>query len=175
MRGALARRGFAAILIAATVGAGFASGAAGAGGAFSPSIYPPPVHSRGAVAPCPNPDGLEPFSAPATSAAVASAGRYDKVSEAVDQRASDRAWWPQVRIMWRTGKPARGADDEVVDGSEPLSLSAYQVIAHAACGQSLVSLSLQVTIGPRRMRCDACRSQLWFVDRRGRALLYFDY
>jgi hypothetical protein len=174
MTHALTRRGFTAVLIAVTACAGVASGAAASGG-FPPSIYPPPVHSHGAVAPCPNADGLEPFTPPATSAAVASAGRYDKVSEAVDQRASDRAWWPQVRMMWRTGKPAKGAENQVVDGSEPLSRSGYAVIANAACGHALVSLSLQVTIGPRQMRCDACRSQLWFVDRRGHALLYYAY
>jgi hypothetical protein len=162
------------VLIAATVGGGLASGAA-ASGVFAPSVYPPPAPSHGAVAPCPSPDGLEPFSAPATSAAVASAGRYDKVSEAVDQRASDRAWWPQVRTMWRTGRPAKGVRSQVVDGSEPLSRSGYAVIVNASCGRSLVSLSLQVTVGPRDMRCDACRSQLWFVDRRGHALLYYAY
>jgi hypothetical protein len=175
MTHALPRRGFTAVLIAVTAGAGLASGVAGAAGVFSPPIYPPPVQSHGAVSPCPNPGGLEPFSASARSAAVVSAGRYDKVSEAVDQRASDRAWWPQVRMMWRTGKPAKGSESQVVDGSEPLARSGYAVIVNASCGHSLVSLSLQVTVGPRQMRCDACRSQLWFVDRRGHALLYYAY
>jgi hypothetical protein len=171
---AMLRWGSVAVLIAATAGAGVASGAAASSG-FPPLIYPPPVHGRGAVSSCPNPEGLDPFTASVTSAAVESASRYDRVSEAVDLRASDRAWWPQVRTLWHTGKPAKGAANQVVDGSEPLDRSGYAVIARFSCGKSLVSRSLQVTIGPRHMRCDACRSQLWFVDRRGHALLYYVY
>jgi hypothetical protein len=76
--------------------------------------------------------------------------------------------------MWRTGR-SKGMDNQIVDGSEPLARSGYRVIARFSCGQRLVSLSLQVTIGPRHMRCDACRSQLWFVNRRGHALLYYVY
>ena len=174
MRPALLRRGSVAVLIAATAGASVASGAAASGG-FPPSIYPPAVHSRGAVSACPNPEGLHPFTPPVTSAAVASASRYDRVSEAVDLRASDRAWWPQVRTMWRTGRPGKGVENQVADGSEPLDRSGYAVIVRFSCGQSLVSRSLQVTIGPRHMRCAACRSQLFFVDRRGHALLYYVY
>jgi len=78
--------------------------------------------------------------------------------------------------MWRRrGQLAKGLENQVVDGSEPLDRSGYAVIAKFSCGQSLVSKSLQVTIGPRRARCDACRSQMWFVDRRGHALLYYVY
>jgi hypothetical protein len=175
MKPALLRWGSVAVLLAATAGAGVASGAAASGG-FPPSIYPPPVHGRGAVSPCPNPEGLDPFTPSVTSAAVESANRFLQVSEAIDLHDSDRAWWPQVRAMWRRrGTPAKGLENQVVDGSEPLDSSGYAVIARFSCGQSLVSKSLQVTIGPRHMRCDACRSQLWFVDRRGHALLYYVY
>ena len=161
------------MLIAVTWCASVAAGAATSRG-FPPSIYPPPVHSRGAVSPCPNPDGVELFAPSVTRAAVQSARRYDRVSEAVDLRASDRAWWPEVRTMWRTEKPGKGAGP-VVDGSEPLDKSGYAVIVRSSCGKSLVKQSLQVTIGPPHMRCEACRSQLFFVDRRGHALLYNVY
>jgi hypothetical protein len=77
--------------------------------------------------------------------------------------------------MWRNGKPAKGAENQVVDGSEPLAKSGYAVIVRSSCGQSLVSRSLQVTIGPRDMRCDACRTQLFFLDRHGHALVYYVY
>ena len=174
MRPSLLRWGSAAVLIAAAAGAGAASGVAASGG-FPPSVYPAPAHSRGAVSPCPNPEGLRQFTPPVTSAAVASAGRYDRVSEAVDLRASDRAWWAAVRTVWRTGTPGKGAENQVVDGSEALGRSGYAVIVRASCGESLVSRSLQVTIGPRHMRCAACRSQLFFVNRRGHALLYYVY
>jgi hypothetical protein len=173
MRPALLRRGSLALLVATTVGVSVATAAAS--GTFPSSIYPPPVRGRGAVSPCPNPAGLERFTRPVRRAAVASASRYDRVSEAVDLRASDRAWWPHVRHMWRTGKPGTGFENQVVEGSEGLRRSAYAVIVRFSCGRSLVSLSLQVGIGPHDMNCDACRSQLWFVDRRGHALLYYVY
>lgn len=163
------------VLIAAMASGTVARGAA-ASGSFPQSIYPSPVVGRGAVSPCPNPAGLQPFTRSATAAAVASARRYLRISEAVDLRNSDRAWWPQVRAMWRRGgKAGKGLANQVVDGSEPLAESGYAVIARFSCGQALVSRSLQVTIGPRDMRCDACRSQEWFVDRRGHALLYYIY
>ena len=174
IKAALLRWGSVAVLIAATAGTGVASGTASS--RFPPSVYPPPVHGRGAVSPCPNPEGLAPFTPSVTSAAVESANRYLQLSKAIDLRASDQAWWPQVRAMWRRrGKPAKGLENQVVDGSEPLDRSGYAVIARFSCGQSLVSKSLQVTVGPRHMRCAACRSQLWFVDRRGHALLYYVY
>jgi hypothetical protein len=68
-----------------------------------------------------------------------------------------------------------GSDSQVIDGSEPLAKSSYEAIVRSSCGQSLVSRSLQVTIGPRNTRCDACRTQLFFVDRRGHALPYSVY
>jgi hypothetical protein len=161
------------VWIAAT--AGVASGAASSG-AFPEAFYPPPVHSRGgAVSPCPNPEGLQPFTPRGMSAAVQSASRYDRVSEAVDLRASDRAWWAQVRALWRTGRPSKGAKSQVVDGSGPLDSGAYAVIVRFSRGQSLVSRSLEVTVGPRNEPCSACRSQLFFLDRRGHALLYYVY
>ena len=123
----------------------------------------------------PNPDGLRAFTPLVTSAAIASAGRYDRVSEAVDLRASDRAWWAAVQALWHTGRPAKGAEDQVVDGAEALGRSGYAVIVRASCGNALVARSLQVTIGPRHTRCAACRSQLFFVNRRGHALLYYVY
>lgn len=168
------RRCSVAVLLAAMAGVGVASAAAASGG-FPSSVFPPPVHGRGAVSLCPNPEGLVPFTPVVTSAAVESARRYDRVSEAADIRASDRAWWPHIRTTWRTGKPQKGMANQVVEGAEPLGESDYSVIARFSCGQSLVSKSLQIAIGPRHTRCDACRSQLWFVDRRGHALLYYVY
>jgi hypothetical protein len=55
--------------------------------------------------------------------------------------------------MWRKGRPGKGVENQVVDGSEPLDRSGYAVVARFSCGQSLVSRSLQVTIRPRHMRC----------------------
>jgi hypothetical protein len=144
--------------------------------AYPTSIYPAPVHSRGgALTACPNPAGLHSFTASATIAAGRNARRYGAVSEATDLGNSDRASWPQVRHQWRTKKPAKGAENLAVLGSQPASRSGYAVIVRYSCGQSLVAKSLLVTIGDRNARCVACRSQFFVVNRRGRALIYFVY
>jgi hypothetical protein len=160
------------LLIAAVTGAGAATAAASGG--FPPTIYPPPLHSRGgALAACPSPTGLRPVNLAATSGAVASASDYAHTSQALGLRASDRAWWPQVRSIWREGRPQLAT--EVVEGSGPLSRSDYSTIVRFSCGSSLVAKSILVLVGPPHMRCDACRSKLFFVNRRGRALLYYIY
>jgi len=154
-----------ALLLAATVTVSVATAAASSG--FPRSIYPPPVRSRGgALAACPNPVGLQPITAGARTAAVKSATRYSPTSRAFDLRGSDRAWWPLIRRV-----PASA--NEVVDSSEPLTRSDYSMIVRFSCGSSLVSKSLEVTVGPRNARCEACRSQLLFINRRGRTLLYY--
>ena len=173
MNAALRRWLYVAVMVAT---AGVGAACAGASDGFPPSIYPPAVHGRGAVSPCPNPAALDPFTPSVTSAAVESAKRFLNVSETLDLHDSDRAWWPQVRALWRRREPAaNGFANDIVDGSEPLGRSGYAVIARFSCGESLVSKSLQVTVGPRHMRCAACRSQLWFVDRLRHALLYYVY
>jgi hypothetical protein len=141
------------------------------------SVYPPPVAARGgALGACPNPVGLERFDPATTRLAVRIAAGYDHTSLAVDLRNSDRAWWPQVRQMWRTGKPGQGVDSQVVEGSQPGPNIAFAVIVRYACGSQLLAKSLSVGVGPRyRHGCDACVSSLFFVDRRGRALIYYLY
>jgi hypothetical protein len=167
-------RGGLVLLIGAIVGAG-APLAAGSS-RFPPSIYPPPVRSRGgALAACPNPAGLQSFTTSATATAKRSASRYLRVSEVADLHGSDRAWWPLVRQSWRSRKPGKGPGAEAALGSEPASRSGYAVIVRYSCGQPLVARSLLVTIGAPNARCVACRSQVFFIDRRGRVLIYFVY
>ncbi len=143
--------------------------------------YPPPVKARagGALAACPNPAGLERFSSTTAKTAVRIAGAYERVSVANDLRNSDPAWWPQVRDAWRSGKPPKEALKRVVYGAgEPLARNGYSVIVRFSCGGALVAKSLIVGIGPRQTHppyCSACISRLFFVDRRGRALIYFLY
>jgi hypothetical protein len=155
--------------------------AAAAVGQFPVSVYPTPVKARagGALAACPNPAGLERFDSTTTKAAVRIAGSYERISLANDLRNSDRAWWPQVRDAWRSGKPSKEALNRVVYGSgEPLARNGYSVIVRFSCGNALVAKSLIVGIGPRQTHppyCDACISTLFFVDRRGRALIYYLY
>jgi hypothetical protein len=144
---------------------------------FPGSVYPPPVASRGgALGACPNPAGLERFDPTTIKLAVRIAGGYDRTSLAVDLRNSDRAWWPQVRHMWRSGTPGQGVDSQVVEGSQSGPNIAFAVIVGYACGSTLLAKSLTVAVGPRyRHGCDACVSSLFFVDRCGRALIYYLY
>jgi hypothetical protein len=155
--------------------------AAAAASQFPVSVYPPPVKARAgsALTACPNPAGLERFNSRATKLAVRVAGTYQRISLAEDLRNSDRAWWPEVRHTWRSGKPSKEALNQVAYGSgSPLSNNSYSVIVRFSCGQSLVARSLVVGIGPRQTHppyCSACISTLFFVDRRGRALIYYLY
>jgi hypothetical protein len=88
--------------------------AAAAASQFPVSVYPPPVKARagGALTACPNPAGLERFNSRSTKLAVRIAGTYERISLAEDLRNSDRAWWPEVRHTWRSGKPSKEALNE---------------------------------------------------------------
>jgi hypothetical protein len=152
-----------------------ASVAAAAASQFPASIYPAPVNSRGGgLDACPNPSGLVSFTAATTKRAVQIASSYDRISLAVDLRNSDRAWWPQVRALWRPGKPEQGAANQVVDGSSLGSKIAYRGVVRHSCGSALVTKSLTVYLAPRqRHGCDACVASVFVIDRRGRALIYW--
>ena len=167
----------------ARIGAIVAAGAvlaapALASNTYPPSVYPPPVPSRGgALAACPNPAGLESFNIAATATATVLARGYARISEATDLRDADRAWWPQVRRMWRGRRtpPGEGVGMGIYRAG-PAARSAYPVIVKFSCGQSLVARSLVVSVGARQTHppyCGDCVSQLFFVDRRGHTLIYY--
>ncbi len=169
------------VMVLSFVGLASALSVAAAATGHPASVYPPPVKARagGALAACPNPAGLERFNSTTTKLAIRIAGSYDRISLAHDLHGSDRAWWPQVREMWKSGKPSEEALHDVVYGSgEPLARNSYAVIVRFSCGQSLVAKSLTVGIGPRQSHppyCEACISSMFFVDRRGQALIYYLY
>ena len=163
----------------AVAAAAFGGTVADASGSFPPSIYPAPVNSRGgALATCPNPAGLQAFTTAGQVSAVKIARSYLLISEATDLRNSDRAWWPQARHVWSKRTSSTGATSEVtaIYGSELASRSDYAVIVRFSCGQALVSKSLLVGVGPRQThppRCGDCVSQVFLLDRRGHALIYY--
>jgi hypothetical protein len=142
------------------------------------SVYPRAVKARaGALAACPNPAGLEPFNSTTTTLAVHTARAYGHISLSHDLRASDRAWWPQARRKWSAGRPALGRSN--VTGTSPLETHGdLSSIIRRACGDALIPLTQLVgiiPIGQERTGCNACRSDMFFVDRRGRALIYYLY
>jgi hypothetical protein len=140
------------------------------------SVYPPPVHARaaGALAACPNPAGLERFSATSRSLAVQIAAGFGRTRLAADLRHSDRAWWPAVHRAWRTGRPDQGMPSEAVRGTA-LGADMFQSdVARNSCGSGLVADSLDVVIGPRNLRgSNDLTTNLVFVNRRGRPLVYW--
>ena len=152
------------------------AGAAGAAAVrFPAAVYPPPVSSAGgALAACPSPAGLEPFDRRAKDSALRAASTYGRVSLDFDLRNSDRAWWPRLRELWRPDHPAAGATSEVAGGLSPGPKTAYAVIVRYSCGLALVRKSIAVYLAPRhRHNCDACVASVYFIDRRGHALIYW--
>jgi hypothetical protein len=140
--------------------------------------YPPPVRSRGgALRLCPRAAGLVPFTAGARAAARSSSLSYGRVSLSRDLADSDRAWQPSVRAMWH-GHPSGASQDVRIRGVSGGDATPYRVIVHRSCGGGLISRSLAVAVGPLTQpgeaECDAC-AETFFVDRRGRALIYFVY
>jgi hypothetical protein len=158
-----------------------ATATAAAATQFPGAGYPQPIKARagGALAACPNPTGLERFDSATSQLAARIARNYAQAPLAVDRRDSDRSWWPQLEDLQRAAKPRPGTAGDVVYGSgEPLAKSAYSVIVRFSCGEALVTKSLSVAIGPRRTHppyCSACVSSLFFVDRSGHALVYYEY
>ncbi|HEX2702825.1 MAG TPA: hypothetical protein VHM72_05275 [Solirubrobacteraceae bacterium] len=167
------RFGVGWLLGAAAVGSIVAGAGAAAG--FPAAVYPPPVKSAGgALAACPNPSGLERFDKRAQDSALRAAGSYGRVSLAVDMRHADRAWWPWLRELWRSDHPAKGATSEVVAGSSRGPKTAYAAVVRYSCGSPLVLRSIAVYLAPRhRHNCDACVASVYFIDRRGHALIYW--
>ena len=148
---------------------------------FPASIYPPPVAAvpDHALALCPNHQGLKPFTSDATKLALQAAASYDRRNLETDLHNSDRAWWPDVRRIWRTGHPGSGLSNSVVLGLEPTVHSGFARFISPACGTLTLNRSLTVTIGPSQAgpgpHCNACNSHVFFIDRRGRPLIYFLY
>jgi hypothetical protein len=168
----------AAALLGAYVGAGAVNADAlimrtpGGG-----SNYPQPVRSRGgALRLCPSAAGLVPFTAAASAAARSISLSYGRVSLSRDLADSDRAWQPSVRAMWAGHSPA-ASQDVRIRGVSGGGATPYRVIVRRSCGGALISRSLAVTVGPLTQpgeaECDACAETLFFVDRHGRALIYF--
>jgi hypothetical protein len=97
------------------------------------------------------------------------------VKETAALALSDRAWWPQVRREWKNNR--HGTASWTVASTEPAAKAGgLGSIVSRSCGHALVPLSQLVVVKPvGATNCVACQSHLFFVDRRGRALLYYIY
>jgi hypothetical protein len=151
-----------------------ATAALAATATFPTRYYPAPVASKGgALSQCPSPAGLEPFSAASVKAAKLAAASYPSVNETAALALSDQANWPQVQRIWTNSSFA--PNSQTVMSSEPLAKSAYGAVVRGSCGQALVPLTQLVITGTKGSKCIACQSRMFFLNRRGRVLVYGSY
>jgi sugar lactone lactonase YvrE len=135
---------------------------------FPTSLYPQAARSAGALRSCPSPSGLRPF----TKAALAEAGKIAasfNTSFWGDLRSSDRSWWPGLFATWQG--PGYDLGQHVVVSVGPAVRDTFSAIVSAACGKTLVRGSAVVVVGPSEYSSQV--SHLYFLDRRGQPLVYF--
>jgi sugar lactone lactonase YvrE len=140
---------------------------------FPAPLYPTPLPARAGADPaaCPSPTGLRPFSARARTAAVETARRIDATPLWNELRRSDRAWWPGLYTDQINGMYEQGLHRVIAVG--PAAHDAYAAAIVRACGRALLAESLAVTTGPGVYSDQV--SHAYFLDRGGRALLYWQH
>jgi sugar lactone lactonase YvrE len=139
---------------------------------FPATIYPRPVPAapRSELTACPSPAGLRTFNGDARAAAADTArlidtGFYDGL------RRSDRAWWSGFYADQVGDGYAIGIGSHVVGRIGPAIGDIYaQAVSHA-CGAKLLASSLAITVHGPAYSDEV--SHLYFVDRDGHALLYW--
>jgi hypothetical protein len=114
--------------------------------------------------------GLQNFDTNARAAATTAAKQLDTDFYG-GLRVSDRAWWPgyytdQIDNSYQTGHHA-------VIQVRPAASDIYAPAVRRACGAALLDRSLEITIG--RSAYSFQISHLYFVDRNGHALLYWQH
>jgi len=126
------------------------------------------AHPGAGLAACPSSHGLEPFSPAAEAAARQLAGQWG-TGFSVELQGSDRAWWPGVVADFTgSGREGRGTVETVSPAREDLYAS---TVGHD-CGESLVSDSLVIVLGPSAY--STAVSHLYLLNRDGTPLVYFD-
>jgi len=140
------------------------------------AVFEPAVSSTGgALSQCPNPVGLEAFSAQPESRARADATDYGNISLNTDLHNSDPSWWPDVEQMWAHGKGHGLTNPYIVSSESGLSGPSTLLVPHS-CGSTIGGETFSVIVGPSpNPDCEACRTTFSFIDRGGQALIYFIY
>ena len=140
--------------------------------AFRSSVYPRPSPARGSdLQSCPSTEGVEPFNAKATASARALAKRFNAFTSSLygDLQSSDRSWWKSVFAEWVGYGYDR--DNHTVLSVQPARRDTFAAAVARACGGKLLRDSLVVDVGPSAYSFQV--SHLYFLDRRGRPLIYF--
>jgi hypothetical protein len=137
--------------------------------AFPSSIYPAPAPARGGdLLACPNSAGLEPFDASARGEASSIAAEFNSGTLSNDLENADRSWW-QGDFAALQGGDVGG--EHMVLASGAASDDVFSAAVASACGAMLVRDSLVVDIGQSSYSGEV--SHLYFIDRRGHPLVYF--
>ena len=136
------------------------------------SVYPRPSPARGGdLQSCPSTEGIEPFNSASTASARAVAKRFNAFTSSFygDLQSSDRSWWANVFAEWVGYGYDR--DNHTVLSVQPASRDTFAAAITRACGQELTHNSLVIDVG--RSEYSFQVSHLYFLDRRGHPLVYF--
>lgn len=146
--------------------------AIGASG-FPATLYPPPIptHAGSDPSACPAEAGLRSFDARARAAAIAAARRIDVSPLWNGLHHSDRTWWAGLYTDQIDGQYEGGQHRVISVG--PAAADPYAATVARACGSALLKESLAIVIG-RGVYADQV-SHLYFLDRHGHPLLYWQH
>jgi hypothetical protein len=136
---------------------------------FPAATYPVPVPARpgAGIAACPSRTGLDVFDGAArTLAASEAAGFNTAFPDALKE--SDRSWWTAVYRQW--ADPA-GLGHHAVMRVEAATRDLYAPVVAHACGPGILARSLVVVVGRSAYSTEV--SHIYFVDRDGRPLVYY--
>lgn len=120
---------------------------------------------------CPSSAGLRPFDAAAQKAAVGAAKVVDIPPFARGLRVTDPSWWPGLYTDQLDGRYQIGRHHAYSVG--PASADPYSGALVRRCGASLVARSVAVVVG--RGVYSGQVSHMYFLDRGGRALLFWQH
>ncbi|HXR10957.1 MAG TPA: hypothetical protein VN770_01570 [Gaiellaceae bacterium] len=120
---------------------------------------------------CPAPSGLQPFDAAERSAAVAAAKVVDIAPFDRGLQLTDRSWWSGFYTDQIDGQYGVGRHHVYTVG--PAAADPYSGAVARRCGAALVHDSLAIVVGPGVYSDQV--SHMYFLDRDGRALLYWQH
>lgn len=120
---------------------------------------------------CPAPAGLRRFDTSARATAVRTARVVDVVPFDRALRLTDPSWWPGYYADQTDG--GYDAGRHRVDSVGPASADPYSSVLAKRCGAALVRDSLAIVVGPGVYSDQV--SHMFFLDRYGRALLYWQH
>ena len=126
---------------------------------------------RGMTTGCPSPTGLQSFDATARKAAVRAAEVIDTTPFDRGLTLSDPSWWSGFYTDQIDGRYGIGRHHVYTVGLA--SADPYSAALVRRCGAALVRRSLSVVVG-RGVYSDQV-SHMFFLDRNGRALLYWQH